>query len=224
MAQRGRAAGRQAGRPASRPAAAPPSRTPVPELAARRTKLREVIEPVVAETGYDLEDLTLKQVGRRHLVQVVVDGDGGVGLDAIADVSRAVSRALDEAEEAGTDLIRGEYQLEVSSPGVDRPLTLPRHWARNTGRLVKVKVGDKTLTGRITEAGAGGVVLDVDGKVTEVAYDALGPGRVQVEFKRMNEISDEELAEFGDDEDDDESDLDADADDEAGPDDEGEER
>ncbi|GHJ49760.1 hypothetical protein Cs7R123_71020 [Catellatospora sp. TT07R-123] len=222
MAQRGRAAGRQTGRPSARPAAAPPPRTPAPELAARRARLREVIEPVVAETGYDLDDLTLKQVGRRHLVQVVVDGDGGVGLDAIAEVSRAVSRALDEAEESGVDLIRGEYQLEVSSPGVDRPLTLPRHWARNVGRLVKVKAGDKTLTGRITDADGAGVTFDVDGKVTEIAYDALGPGRVQVEFKRMNEISDEELAEFGDDGDDDESDdLD---DDEAGPDDEGEER
>lgn len=220
MAQRGRASGRQAGRTAPRPAAPAPARTSPAELAASRTRLQGVIEPVVTGTGYDLEELSVKQVGRRHLVRVIIDGDGGVGLDAIADVSRAVSRALDEAEEAGKDLIKGEYQLEVSSPGVDRPLTLPRHWARNVGRLVKVKAGERTLTGRVTAADGDGITLDVDGKEHPLGYDALGPGHVQVEFKRMNEISDEELAEFEDDSSDDEE-MDDD-DDEL--DDEGEER
>ncbi|MEU8007802.1 ribosome maturation factor RimP [Catellatospora sp. NPDC049111] len=204
MAQRGRASGRPAGKAPARTAAPAPARTSPAELAARRARLQAVIDPVVAGTGYDLEELSVKQVGRRHLVQVVIDGDGGVGLDAIADVSRAVSRALDEAEESGTDLIMGEYQLEVSSPGVDRPLTLPRHWARNVGRLVKVKAGEKSLTGRVVDADADGITLDVDGKEHALSFDALGPGRVQVEFKRMNEISDEELAEFDDDSSDDE--------------------
>ncbi|GAA1413541.1 ribosome maturation factor RimP [Catellatospora coxensis] len=218
MAQRGRASGRPAGKAPARTAAPAPARTSPAELAARRARLQAVIDPVVAGTGYDLEELSVKQVGRRHLVQVVIDGDGGVGLDAIADVSRAVSRALDEAEESGTDLIMGEYQLEVSSPGVDRPLTLPRHWARNVGRLVKVKAGEKSLTGRVVDADADGITLDVDGKEHALSFDALGPGRVQVEFKRMNEISDEELAEFDDDSSDDEE-LDDDE-----RDDEGEER
>ncbi|GAB4047808.1 ribosome maturation factor RimP [Catellatospora paridis] len=222
MAQRGRATGRQAGRTPARAAAPAPARTSPAELAARRARLQAVIDPVVAGTGYDLEELSVKQVGRRHLVRVMIDGDGGVGLDAIADVSRAVSRALDEAEESGTDLIMGEYQLEVSSPGVDRPLTLPRHWARNAGRLVKVKAGDKTLTGRVLAADADGITLDVDGKEHALGYDALGPGHVQVEFKRMNEISDEELAEFDDDSSDDEELGDDELDDER--DDEGEER
>ncbi|MEV0455999.1 ribosome maturation factor RimP [Catellatospora methionotrophica] len=216
MAQRGRATGRQAGRTPARAAAPAPARTSPTELAARRARFEAVIGPVVAGTGYDLEDLSVKQIGRRHLVQVLIDGDGGVGLDAIAEVSRAVSRALDEAEESGTDLIKGEYQLEVSSPGVDRPLTLPRHWARNTGRLVKVKAGDKTLTGRVTAADADGVTLDVDGAEHALSYDALGPGRVQVEFKRMNEISDEELAEFDDDSSDDDEDFDDDEQDDEG--------
>ncbi|MFC7243994.1 ribosome maturation factor RimP [Catellatospora aurea] len=218
MAQRGRASGRPAGKAPARTAAPAPARTSPAELAARRARLQAVIDPVVSGTGYDLEELSVKQIGRRHLVQVVIDGDGGVGLDAIADVSRAVSRALDEAEESGTDLIMGEYQLEVSSPGVDRPLTLPRHWARNVGRLVKVKAGEKSLTGRVVDADADGITLDVDGKEHALNFDALGPGRVQVEFKRMNEISDEELAEFDDDSSDDEE-LDDDE-----RDDEGEER
>ena len=103
-------------------------------------RLRGVIEPVVTAAGYDLEELTVSRAGRRHVVRVIVDGDAGVNLDAVAEVSRAVSRALDEAEEASGDLVAGEYQLEVSSPGVDRPLTEPRHWRRNAGRLVKVGV------------------------------------------------------------------------------------
>lgn len=218
MAQRGRATGRQTGRTAARPAAPAPARTSPADLAARRDRLQAVIEPVVTETGYDLEELSVKQVGRRHLVRVIIDGDGGVGLDAIAEVSRAVSRALDDAEASGRELIMGEYQLEVSSPGVDRPLTLPRHWTRNVGRLVKVKAGEKMLTGRVVDADGTGITLDVDGGEHAFEYGALGPGRVQVEFKRMNEISDEELAEFDDDSSDDEEPDDGE------PDDEGEER
>lgn len=198
MAQRGRASSRQPGRSANRPPVAAP-RPSGAQLAASRARLLAVIEPVVAAAGYDLEELTVKQVGRRHQVRLMIDGDGGVSLDVIASVSRAVSKALDAAEESGRVLIAGEYQLEVSSPGVDRPLTLPRHWSRNVGRLVKVKAGDRTVTGRITAADAGGVTLDVDGTAQAVSYDALGAGRVQVEFSRMNEIFDEELAEFTDD-------------------------
>jgi ribosome maturation factor RimP len=160
-----------------------------------------VIEPVVAEIGYDLEDLGLSRVGRRFLVRVVVDADSGVSLDAVAVVARAVSAALDRAEEAGGDILPGEYQLEVGSPGVDRPLTLPRHWRRNVGRLVKVRAGERQLTARISGADDEGVVLTPEtGEPVEVAYAALGPGHVQVEFNRLAEISDEELA--ADDEDD----------------------
>jgi len=103
-------------------------------------------------------------------------------------VSRAISAALDEAEEAGGEVLAGEYQLEVGSPGVDRPLTLPRHWRRNVGRLVTVN----GVTGRVTAADDRGIVLDD----REIAYPDLGPGKVQIEFKRLDE------AEFDDDEDD----------------------
>ena len=103
-----------------------------------RAQLRAVVEPVVGAAGYDLEDLTVSRAGRRSVVRVVVDRDGGIDLDAVADVSRLVSAALDAAEDRGREIFTGEYQLEVSSPGVDRPLTQPRHWRRNVGRLVKV--------------------------------------------------------------------------------------
>jgi ribosome maturation factor RimP len=166
------------------------------------------MEPVIGEAGYDLEELAVSRAGRRHLVRVIVDGDGGMGLDAIAEVSRAISAALDAAEFSGGELFAGEYQLEVSSPGVDRPLTQPRHWRRNVGRLVKVRVADRQLTGRILAADGAGVALDVDGTGHEAAYGVLGPGRVQVEFNRLAELgelgdeddlTDEDLDEIGDD-------------------------
>jgi ribosome maturation factor RimP len=109
-----------------------------------------------------------------------------------------VSQALDAAEEAGRVLIAGEYQLEVSSPGVDRPLTLPRHWRRNVGRLVSVRLGDRTVTGRLTAADEREVTIEVDGVPRTAELAELGPGRVQVEFTRMNEISDEDLDEIDD--------------------------
>lgn len=148
----------------------------------------EVIEPVTRAEGFDLEQVTVSRVGRRHLVRVTIDRDGGVGLDAIATVSRAVSSALDAAEARGPAVMPGEYVLEVSSPGVDRPLTELRHWRRNVGRLVTVAVTEdgvsRRLTGRIRGVTDSAVTLEVDGDRREVPWDRLGPGRVQVEFDR----------------------------------------
>lgn len=164
------------------------------DLSAARDRLRVIVEPVVVGTGHDLEELTLTRAGRRYVVRVMVGADGGINLDGVAVVSRAVSDALDEAEERDGELLNGEYQLEVSSPGVDRPLTLPRHWRRNVGRLVTVAVDGALLTGRISGADDDGVVLDVDGTARELRHVQLGPGRVQIEFNRVEEA---ELDETG---------------------------
>jgi len=196
MTQRGRAGARSGNR---RSREAEPTRAPAApriDLVAARARVRAVIEPVVAAGGYDLEDVTLSRAGRRHVVRVLVDADGGVALDDIAVVSRAISAALDEADEAQGELLAGEYQLEVGSPGVDRPLTLPRHWRRNVGRLVAIKGG----TGRVLSADEEGVVLDVAGTARELSYAELGSGKVQIEFTRLDEADD--AFDEGDDEDD----------------------
>jgi ribosome maturation factor RimP len=146
-----------------------------------RADLLDLLAPVVAAAGYDLEDVTVTVAGRRSLVRVIVDADEGVDLDGVADVSRAVSDVLD-----GGDAFAGPFVLEVSSPGVDRPLTEPRHWRRARGRLATVPVGDETLTGRITGTSGAGVVLDIDGTARELAWSDLGAGRVQVEFNRKD--------------------------------------
>jgi ribosome maturation factor RimP len=157
------------------------------DLDAARTRLRAVVGPVVEAAGYDLEELTLTRAGRRFVVRVLVDADGGVNLDAVAAVSRGVSDALDAAEDNGGELLDGEYQLEVSSPGVDRPLTAPRHWRRNVARLVATSIDGVAVTARITAADDQGVLLDLDGATRPVTYPQLGPGRVQIEFNRVEE-------------------------------------
>jgi ribosome maturation factor RimP len=140
------------------------------------TRVRPVLEPVVTAAGYDLEDVNVTAAGRRSVVRVVVDRDGGIDLDAVAEISRAVSDALDAADSLGSS----PYVLEVTSPGVDRPLTLARHWRRNIGRLVQA--GERT--GRIVAADDDGVTLDVAGEHQVVGYPELGAGQVQVEFSR----------------------------------------
>jgi ribosome maturation factor RimP len=135
--------------------------TAAPRASAR---LQALLAPLVGEAGYDLEDLSVTGAGRRSVVRVLVDKDGGITLDDVADISRVVSDALDAADEADPDLLGTSYVLEVSSPGVDRPLTEPRHWRRNAGRRVRAVLRDGgTLEGRITSADDEAVVLAVAG-------------------------------------------------------------
>ena len=141
--------------------------------------IADVIGPVVAAAGMDLESVRVTAAGRRRLLRVVVDSDRGVSLDDAAAVSRELSAALD------TVAVMGDfpYTLEVSSPGVDRPLTDRRHWRRAVGRLVRVAVADSgPVVGRIISADADGVTLEVEGARRRFAYGALGAGAVQVEF------------------------------------------
>jgi ribosome maturation factor RimP len=165
-----------------------------PQTSPRRTeasssadedRIAEVIRPVVAAAGMDLESVRVTAAGRRRLLRVVVDSDRGVSLDDAAAVSRDLSAALD------TVAVMGDfpYTLEVSSPGVDRPLTDQRHWRRAVGRLVRVTVTDsrgaRPVSGRICAAGADGVTLDVEGDPKtrrRFPYALLGPGAIQVEF------------------------------------------
>ncbi len=149
------------------------------------TRLTELLAPLVTEAGYDLEDLGVTAAGKRSVVRVLVDKDGGITLDDVADVSRVISDALDAADEQDSSLLGPSYVLEVSSPGVDRPLTSPRHWRRNAGRLVTVHpVEGAAYDGRITSADDDAVVLDVAGDERVVPYTALAKGVVQVDFNR----------------------------------------
>jgi ribosome maturation factor RimP len=149
--------------------------------AVSRQRVRDALQPVVTAAGYDLEDVAITAAGRRSVVRVIVDRDGGVDLDAVAEISRAVSEALDGSDTMG----EAPYVLEISSPGVDRPLTEPRHWRRADGRLVRVGVIEGgSVTARVSAADDDKVTLEVDGDLRSYPYADLGPGHVQVEFAR----------------------------------------
>lgn len=143
-------------------------------------RLAEELTVPVQALGLDLEGVDVKVAGQRRLLRVAVDKDGGITLDDVAEATREVSRVLDERGLMG----ERAYTLEVSSPGVDRPLTHPRHWRRNTGRLVKVTTDDETLTGRILASDDDGADLDVSGASRRVSYDEVRKALVQIEFTK----------------------------------------
>lgn len=147
----------------------------------------ELVDPLSA-MGLDVEAVEVTPAGKRRVLRVAVDKDGGVTLDDVADATREVSRVLDESD------VMGEmpYTLEVTSRGVDRPLTLPRHWRRNEDRLVKATLSDgSTVTGRVLGSSEDSVTLDVDGARREVAYTDVAKALVQIEFNRKSEKKDD---------------------------------
>jgi ribosome maturation factor RimP len=153
--------------------------------ASDRDSLVRLLAPVVEAQGLDLEDVVVTQAGKRRQLRVVVDKDGGISLDTVAAVSTAVAAQLDDTDSMGGS----PYVLEVTSPGVDRPLTAPRHWRRNRTRLVKVATAEATaLEGRLVEVDDDGIGVESDGVVTRLAWDRVASGRVQVEFNRPSAV------------------------------------
>nr|WP_281273880.1 ribosome maturation factor RimP [Actinomadura pelletieri] len=135
-----------------------PSRPARQTRTATAAELTRLLAPAVDEAGFDLEEVDVRPAGRRRLVRVVVDADGGVDLDDIATISETASELLDTTEVMGT----APYVLEVTSPGVDRPLTEPRHWRRAVGRLVVVPLAEGgQIEGRVVAADDETVEIDV---------------------------------------------------------------
>jgi len=149
---------------------------------------RELADPLRA-LDLDVEAVEITPAGKRRILRIAVDGDQGVTLDDVADATRKVSEVLDASDVMGEQ----PYTLEVTSRGVDRPLTLPRHWRRNADRLVKVTLSDgESLTGRIGTSTDDAVVVDVDGTAREISYDQVSKALVQIEFNRKTAQDGEE--------------------------------
>lgn len=165
--------------------------------------LSDIIAPALAAAGVDLEDLDLTQAGERRALRVVVDRDGGAGLGTLAELTRELSGLLDAAEPFGD----AAYELEVTTPGIDRPLTAERHWRRARGRTVEVTRTDGTsVTGRVGPRDDEQVTLITadKGRVGEVrvAFADVERAVVQVDFSRPGEavlrrcgLTDDEIAE-----------------------------
>jgi len=156
---------------------------------ATRARIEGELDDPLRALGLDIEAVEITPAGKRRILRVAVDKDGGVTLDEVAEATREVNRVLDGSDVMGEQ----PYTLEVTSRGVDRPLTLPRHWRRNAGRLAKVTLADgRSVTGRIGESTDEQVTLEVEGGKQQVAYADVKKALVQVEFNRR-------AAEAGDD-------------------------
>ncbi len=148
--------------------------------------LLEVLTGQLASSGLDLEGVEISPAGRRRLVRILVDKDGGVTLDDIAAATTLVSAWLDASDVLG----ESPYTLEVTSPGTDRPLTLPRHWSRNLDRLVMVRPLDgPEVVGRIVDVGQDSASIDVSGTTQEIRYGDVATARIQIEFNRPRAAS-----------------------------------
>lgn len=149
-----------------------------------RAELRDGLTGPLSDLGVDLEDVEVSRAGRRHVVRVIVDCDGGVDLDRVAAVSQTVSALLDEGPLSG--VVEGPFVLEVTSPGVDRPLTEPRHWRRAVDRLVRIEdVEGGQVEGRIIGmSGDSSVELLVNGESVVMPLARVHRAVVQVEFNR----------------------------------------
>jgi ribosome maturation factor RimP len=143
-----------------------------------REQILQILEPIASKMGLDLEDVEIKSAGKHSIVQVSIDKDGGVNLDEVAQISNQISEALDAQDVLGEK----PYTLEVGSPGIDRALTLPRHWRRNIGRLVKISFGSNSEIGRIIESDYEKVSLEVKGKTRSINFDKIDKAFIQVEF------------------------------------------
>ncbi|WP_228995047.1 ribosome maturation factor RimP [Streptomyces sp. DH8] len=158
-------------------------------------RLRGLLEPLVSAQQLDLEEIEVSRAGRRGVLRIIVDSDEGVELDACAELSRAISQKLDETDAMG----EGEYVLEVSSPGADRPLTEHRHYVRATGRLARFHLagGSDELVARILAVDEDGLDLEVPGvkgrkpTARRLAFDEIDRARVEIEFNRKDKKEEE---------------------------------
>ncbi len=146
-------------------------------------RLDSLVTDCVSALGLDVEAVELSAGGKRRVLRIAVDTDGGVGIDVITDVTRALSEALDASDVMGPQ----PYTLEVTSRGVERPLTLPRHWRRNVGRLVRATLADDaTVEGRIGESDDGGVELTSKRGAVRLPYDQIVTALIQTELNRKD--------------------------------------
>ena len=151
--------------------------------------ITDLISPAVTEAGFFLEEVQIASPGSHRIVTCVVDGQTPLNLDQVTVASRIISELLDTAEFMGPT----PFTLEVSSPGVDRPLTQPRHWAKNLTRLIKVTLSDGTITtGRLTEFNELNATLveNIKGRLKEhtVTFADIKRAVVEIEFNRKDAI------------------------------------
>ena len=146
------------------------------------TNLTELLTPAINSLGFVLEEVKVTPVGKRRIIAVIVDQElKNPNLDEVTVVSREISNILDNYSQLGDQ----PFTLEVTTPGVERPLTLPRHWQKNIGRLVKIVLVDgQTRAGRIQSVSNHSFVIEDSGKTFELEFSEIKRAQIEIEFNR----------------------------------------
>jgi len=145
-----------------------------------RDRIAEAITPTIESCGAFLEDINLVRAGKKSLLTVIVDGERGLNLDEVTEISRNISEIVEALSELGET----PFTLEVTSPGIDRPLSVPRHWRKNKGRLIKATMNDGSVVeGRIGDSSETSVLIGE----SDIVFEDIKKAIVQIEFKAQGE-------------------------------------
>ena len=144
----------------------------------KKEEISAAITPALSDLGFYLEDITITSAGRRSMITVIVDGDTHLSLDQVTVATKAISEIVENIQSLG----QAPFTLEVTSPGLDRPLTKPRHWRKNIDRLVKIVLLDgKEIKGRIKAASEDSATVDQ----SEITFADIKRASLEVEFKQV---------------------------------------
>ena len=144
----------------------------------KKEDISAAVTPALSALGFYLEDVTITSAGRRSMLTIIVDGDTHLSLDQVTSATKAISEIVESLQSLGDT----PFTLEVTSPGLDRPLTKPRHWRKNIDRLVKVVLLDgKEIKGRIKAASENSATVDE----SEINFADVKRASLEVEFKQV---------------------------------------
>jgi ribosome maturation factor RimP len=144
----------------------------------KKEDISAAVTPALSALGFYLEDVTITSAGRRSMLTIIVDGDTHLSLDQVTSATKAIGEIVESLQSLGDT----PFTLEVTSPGLDRPLTKPRHWRKNIDRLVKVVLLDgKEIKGRIKAASEDSATVDQ----SEINFAEIKRASLEVEFKQV---------------------------------------
>jgi len=144
----------------------------------KKEDISDAVTPALSALGFYLEDVTITSAGRRSMLTIIVDGDTHLSLDQVTSATKAIGEIVESIQSLG----ESPFTLEVTSPGLDRPLTKPRHWRKNIDRLVKVVLLDgKEIKGRIKAASENTTKVDE----SEINFTDIKRASLEVEFKQV---------------------------------------
>jgi len=144
----------------------------------KKEDISDAVTPALSALGFYLEDVTITSAGRRSMLTIIVDGDTHLSLDQVTSATKVIGEIVESIKSLGET----PFTLEVTSPGLDRPLTKPRHWRKNIDRLVKIVLLDgKEIKGRIKAASELSATVDE----SEIKFSDIKRASLEVEFKQV---------------------------------------